>query len=155
MRKNKRKRFKIRFAGSKTDKMEAYLTVEAAYCFSILIFLFFFLIMASLLLFVRCLTSQDDYIVGRRGSGFTDYGDAYGEIIFVKNEEKDIAYYVKDRLLSASERYPVYKNQIVSFEKGTESAYVFTGSKSRIGTNDCGKIIRVMDPLGKIRRKRY
>ena len=150
-----RKRFEIRSLGSHTERMEAYLTVEAAYCFSLLIFLFFFLIMASLLLFVRCLTSQDDYIIGRRGSGFTDYGDAYGEIIFGEYEGTDTANYVQDRLMTAQERYPVYKALSISFEKGPETAVVYTESKSRIGANDCRKRITVMNPMETVREKRY
>ncbi len=134
-------------------KLNGYLTTESAFVFSLCIMLYFLIIMAALLLFARCLTSQNDYIIALRGARFTDAGEAYGEVIY-GNGKFDAASYVRERLNRAGRTYPVYAQERSEVRIDPSSVTVRTFAGSRIGNNECEKRLSVNNPMDKVKAER-
>ena len=135
------------------SRLNGYLTTESAFVFSMCIMLYFLIIMAALLLFARCLTSQNDYIIALRGARFTDAGEAYGEVIY-GDEKFDAVSYAEERLNRVGQTYPVYRQESSAVRIDPSSVTVSTRAGSRIGTNECVKHLSVNNPIGKVKAER-
>lgn len=133
--------------------LNGYMTTESSFVFSMCILLYFLIIMAGLLLFARCLTSQNDYIIGMRGARFTEAGDAYGEVIYGE-ERFDASSYMRSRLRAVGQHYIVYKQSTESAEVLSDVVAVHTKGGGTIGKNECSKRIAIVNPIETLRSER-
>lgn len=67
---------------SEFKKLKGYFTVEASFIMPIVLFLYLAVLTAALLLYNRCVVSQDCYLLGLRGARFTWAEESYGEVIY-------------------------------------------------------------------------
>ncbi|MCR5503630.1 MAG: hypothetical protein K6F53_11535 [Lachnospiraceae bacterium] len=139
--------------GLKNHNLNGYLTTESSFVFSMCILLYFLIIMAGLLLFARCLTSQNDYIIGMRGARFTEAGDAYGEVIYGM-ERFDARPYMMERLRKAGQSYIVYRQSTERAAIDAGAVRVRTTGGGRVGRNICDKRIGIVNPIEGIRAER-
>ena len=79
-------------------RISAYMSVESSVIFSIVIMLYYLVIISSMLLLDRCLLAQNDYIVALRGALFSDGREEYGEVIYGEETSFDRKNYVESRL---------------------------------------------------------
>lgn len=134
----------------KKDYYNAYFTVEGSFIFPMLMLLYFLIVMAALLLFARCLTSQNDYILALRGARLSYGAEDYGEVIYGESGDSfAVSGYVLKRLKAVGNTYPVYTQLSSGFEKDGAYAVLTTGAGSKIGRNDCVKRVKIINPTKK------
>lgn len=63
-------------------RLKAYMTIEASFVFSILIVLYYLIVMASITLFFRCIDGNKMYISELREARLTYKEGSYGEVIY-------------------------------------------------------------------------
>ncbi|MCR4787022.1 MAG: hypothetical protein K5888_00400 [Lachnospiraceae bacterium] len=140
----------------RADKeLNGYMSLEAGYLFPILLFIYYLVILSSLLLLVRCLTSQNDYIVGMRAASFSRGEEEYGEVIYGTDEGFDAESYAISRLEMADRMYVAFPTKSIECISSGGSFSVRTYGGDRIGRNDCSKECIIVDPVGRIREQRY
>ena len=137
------------------EKLNGYMSLEADYLFPIILFIYYLVIMSSLLLMCRCLNSQNNYIVCMRGASFTRGEEEYGEVIYGTDEVFDKESYADTRLALAGGMYIAFPVMTRECGISGNSFYVVTHSGSRIGRNDCEKNCIRIDPVRRIREQRY
>lgn len=73
-------------------RVKAYLTVEGNFVFSMILFLYYFILMIAFVMFARCLKSQNDFIKGIRDARFTYESVLYNEVIYEMTEDDPDTY---------------------------------------------------------------
>lgn len=137
------------------ERLNGYLSLEADFLFPMILFIYYLVIMSSLLLMCRCLNSQNNYIVGMRGASFTRGEEEYGEVIYGTDRSFDRRGYAMSRLDRAGRMYVAFP---VSNGECTDTGRLFiveTNAGSRIGRNDCIKECMMINPVRRIREQRY
>ena len=137
------------------ERLNGYMSLEADYLFPIILFIYYLVIMSSLLLMCRCLNSQNDYIVGMRGASFTGGEEEYGEVIYGNEGSFDKKGYASSRLDKAGRMYVAFPATTGECGVFGRSFIVETHAGSKIGRNDCIKECIMIDPVGKVREQRY
>lgn len=131
------------------------MSLEADYLFPIILFIYYLVIMSSLLLMCRCLNSQNNYIVGLRGASFTRGEEEYGEVIYGTDNVFDKEGYAASRLDQAGRMYVAFPVMSRDCYLSGSCFVVETHAGSKIGRNDCIKECKVIDPVRKVREQRY
>ena len=137
------------------EKLNGYMSLEADYLFPIILFIYYLVIMSSLLLMCRCLNSQNNYIIGMRGASFTRGEEEYGEVIYGTDDRFNKSEYAMSRLDKAGSMYVAFP--VTNGECAVNGRYfiVETHAGSKIGRNDCTKECVMIDPVSRIREQRY
>lgn len=80
-------------------KLRGYFTIEASFVMPIVLFLYLAVLTAAILLYNRCVVSQDCYLLGLRGARFTRASENYGEVIYGDDRVSDLQRenYIVDR----------------------------------------------------------
>ena len=123
--------------------------------FPIILFIYYLVIMSSLLLMCRCLNSQNNYIVGMRGASFTRGEEEYGEVIYGTDDVFDKKGYAMSRLELAGKMYVAFPVMSKDCYLSGDNFVIETHAGSRIGRNDCIKECMMINPVRRIREQRY
>ena len=137
------------------ERLNGYLSLEADYLFPIILFIYYLVIMSSLLLMCRCLNSQNNYIVGMRGASFSRGEEEYGEVIYGTDDVFDKECYATSRLDQAGRMYVAFPVMSKDCFNNGRSFVVDTHAGSKIGRNDCTKECIMINPVRRIREQRY
>lgn len=87
---------------NKSIKMYGFLTIEASLLIPLILGIYLFLLFTSFYLYNECVLQQDIYVIGLRGSRFTDWEDGYGEVIYgdiSMREQEEITYYIENKIM--------------------------------------------------------
>ena len=63
-------------------RCKGYLTIESSFVFSIIIILYYFMVIGSFTLFSRCFQSQKEYILNMNEARITNESDENREVIY-------------------------------------------------------------------------
>lgn len=136
-------------------RISAYMSVESSVIFSIVIMLYYLVIISSMLLLDRCLLAQNDYIVALRGAMFSDGREEYGEVIYGEENSFDRKNYVESRLGNMGNMYvffPIKERKVILTN---QSLVLSESSKGNIGKNEYDCECRLINPVMRIRECRY
>ena len=90
-------------------KLNAYMTVEAAYIMPLVLALHLLVLVSGFYVYDRCVVSQDLYLLAFRGSRFTECGNHYGAVVYgdleVGKFDKE---YIEQRYFYQRTRYPFW-----------------------------------------------
>ncbi len=131
------------------------MSLEADFLFPIILFIYYLVIMSSLLLMCRCLNSQNDYIVGMRGASFTGGEEEYGEVIYGTGKFFDRKEYAESRLERAGRMYVAYPVMEKDCFDNGRIFVVETHAGGKIGRNDTISECIMINPVRLIREQRY
>ena len=135
--------------------LNAYMSVEGSVLFSMTIFIYYLVILSSGLLMTRCLTSQNNYIIGMRTASFSYGSEEYGEIIYGQDKEFDAQGYGLKRLNTVDKMYIFVKTSEKSCIVSPSEVVISTGGKLKIGSNNNETVCTRINPVRRIRELRY
>ena len=144
-------------------KWKGYFTVEASLIMPLVLFLYLLIILAALFLYCRCAISQDNFLLGMRGAGFTWGAEDYGEVLYGEipatnpaagkgMDRWDAEGYVMERLHYKRRFYPFFPTQSGEYRELGESVLVATGQKGLDGAVE--KRVWKLNPVEMIRKGR-
>lgn len=137
----------------KNKSLRGYMTVEAAYVMPIVLFLYVMILTAAFLLYDRCVTSQDYYVLALRGSRFTDADEYYGEVIYGKMQETDIMREYLTGRLHRRKSYSLHRRKETK-EVETEGNLVRIFSVEDSGTLFMKKEAERINPVERLKESR-
>lgn len=131
------------------------MSMEAAFLFPTVIFIYYLTIMSSLLLLTRCLMSQNNYVICARTASFSMGGEDYGEIVYCRESTFNKEEYALKRLETAAKMYIAFHPDEGRCIVSGSGVTVETKGKSKIGRYDCIKECVTVNPVNKVRELRY
>lgn len=111
-------------------KYNGYFTVEASLVMPLVLGLYVLILSAAMLLYNRCVNSQDCFLLAMRAGRFTEAKESYGEIIYGEAmeeqlwEEGSAKEYVKDRLQKKSRYYIGTEENTILYSQETDRVRV-------------------------------
>lgn len=133
-------------------KMNGFFSYEGSVVFSIIIFIYYLVILSSLLLLERCLCSQNDYIIGMRMASFSGMGEEYGEVIYDSKDGFVPEEYGQMRL--GRGYYPIFGDPEYAVSVTEDRVIINQRRAVFMGKNDADKEILRINPIKKARRER-
>lgn len=133
--------------------LKGYMTVEAAHVMPIVLLLYLLVLTAAFLLYDRCVTSQDYYVLALRGSRFTEAGEHYGEVIYGRMQETDVMQTYLTARLHRRRSYSLYERKetkMVETEKNAIRIFSLEASGALFMKKEAERI----NPLGKLKESR-
>ncbi|MBQ8596617.1 MAG: pilus assembly protein [Lachnospiraceae bacterium] len=139
---------------SESKKLKGYFTVEASFIMPIVLFLYLAVLTAALLLYNRCVVSQDCYLVGLRGARFTWAEENYGEVIY--GEARLSGWQREDYMTDRWQRKSAY------YLEENPPELLFIVENNRVLVRACGenvsqtieKQVDILNPVEWIRERR-
>ncbi|MCR4990315.1 MAG: hypothetical protein K6A38_05555 [Lachnospiraceae bacterium] len=132
-------------------KYKAYLSLEGSFLFPMIVLVYYLIISASLLLLNRCLTAQNNYVIGMRAASFSMSAEKYGEVIYYDISGFDRSGYALDRLYRIKDSYPSFPVERNECDSYGQDVFIRTYAGSIIGRNDNMTECHGIDPVSKIR----